>query len=157
MTERLLAWHGSAELKAEVTERLRVHREADDFIQGNYQLFDPDSPLGYKGCALGCTLPRLDADDLDALSAFAIEIERQYSIDFAIADLIDDLFEAQPLPRAGIFAVAVIEAIPVGADLSGIDVGSYYDHDFHDDPEGAAARLIAELTAAPVLHLDSVG
>ena len=109
------AWFGSAELKAEVMERLLLHRRHDEIIQGNYQYVDPDVPGSYKGCAIGCTLPLLK----DGAGTWHREMERRYNIPATVAHLIDDAFEAieDGFAAAAEFAVASVAAIAVGADL----------------------------------------
>lgn len=156
----MLAWHGRAGLKAEVVARMKAHRAADDFIQGHYQIADTDSPLGYRGCALGCTLPKIEGGLPRTLLE---EVELQYGIHRHVADLIEDIFEGVDEEDAGDFAVAVIKAIPVGADLSRIverldDFREYpepapfvhrSDEPF-DGPYEARDWLLRELAAAPV-------
>jgi hypothetical protein len=149
------AWHGDPELKARVVEKLKVHRAADALIQGVYQRIDPNVAAGYRGCAIGCTLdlqksrdgfaePRPDNDD----DSWHLEVERQYGIPRNVAGLIDDIFEELDQPEHADFAVDVIEAIPVGADLDGI-----WDRYFATrrvDADQEAAELIRLLSEAPL-------
>jgi hypothetical protein len=146
------AWHTSTDLKAEVMERLRAHRAADSFIQGFYQLPDPQHATGYRGCALGCTLPKLSPKDFAALEdcddgrPWWERIEREYGIPAEVARLVDYTFEEQDsFNSAADFAVAVIEAIPVGADLDFIEDAWMFDA----EPAAAARWLIDALTNAP--------
>jgi len=147
---KIIAWHGSAELKAEVLARLQAHREADDFVRGLYQTASTDSPLGYRGCALGCTLPLVTGDDrLQGLEAgfWHYEIQRRYGIDIEVAGLIDEIFESlETVEESAQFAQDVAAAIPVGADLS--EIGGRVDLAW--DADVAAHELIAALAAAPV-------
>jgi hypothetical protein len=151
------AWHSNPALKAEVMERLRAHRAADSFIQGFYQLADPKHVTGYRGCALGCTLPKLSRKDFAALESrddgrpWWERIEREYGIPAEVAGLIDYIFEEQDsFVEAADFAVAVIEAVPVGAELDRIE-DAWIDAQMYDAELGAAARwLIDALSNAPV-------
>jgi hypothetical protein len=107
------AWHGSAELKAEVMERLLLHRQHDEIIQGHYQWYTEETHSGYKGCAVGCTLPKMKAG-VD----WHEKMNEYYNIPAEVAYLIDNTFESQAeFAPAAEFAVASIAAIAVGADL----------------------------------------
>ena len=119
------AWHGDPALKDEVLTRLREHRAADAIIQGLYQQYDPGLAVQYRGCAIGCTLPLQETNPVPGRHEVAgpgagwhAEVERLYGIPRPVAHLIDRIFEGLPTDEAGDFAVAVIEAVPVGADLS---------------------------------------
>jgi hypothetical protein len=111
-------WHGDPELKATVVNRMRAHRAQDDFIQGAYQVPNA-TDNGYKGCAIGCML------EYDQASTWPwhFRVERQFGIPAALAAVIDDTFEEQPdFQAAGEFALAVVEAIPVGVELREVDI-----------------------------------
>ena len=144
------AWHGSADLKAEVMARLRAHRAADEIVQGVYQINDD---YGYRGCAIGCTLPELSEDECRELDAGDMyswhrRVEREYGIPWIIAWRIDQTFELFfDHKEAGKFAVDVIDAIPVGADLS--SVFKQFPH-LDETIEDYAAWLIDALANAPI-------
>jgi hypothetical protein len=161
MTEKLLAWFGSQPLKDEVMDRLRKHRAEDDFIQGIYQTIDPQRALGYRGCAIGCTLPKATKYDDDGglvppgdvTEDWHWAIEHFYGIPWRVAGAIDDLFEALPAEQCGDFAVDVIEAIPVGADLDGVvewwrQIRRKSNYEY--DAEVLAPDLIERLRNTPV-------
>ena len=139
--EKLLAWFGDPALKERVVLKMKEHRARDEIQRGFYQSFtryvdgkavDNWSyldeygvlPEGFShlGCALGCTLPGVDEATYHSPGfSWRGQVEKEYGIDRRVADLIDDLFENQPgFQEAAQFAVDVIEAIPVGADLSAI-------------------------------------
>jgi hypothetical protein len=162
-----LAWHGSQALKDEVMARLRAHRAEDAIVQGFYQQIDPKLANGYRGCAIGCTLPAqpLDEEWRDTLDGLGVplapgdgwhgEVELHYGIPVDIGHLIDNTFEDLDAADCAAFAVDVIDAIPVGAYL--LDLAREVDEDrdgyWYDDGPVAtvrAAHLIALLTAAPV-------
>lgn len=141
------AWFGSQGVKDAVVRKLHQHRADDEFIQRDYQAkksrlqpaldlsdvedWDPKD-LVYKGCALGCMVPiRVDVineeaplpfyllDDQGVSMEYCDEVEMRFGIDRDVAELLDETFEAQNgFEAAGAFAVASVEAIPVGADLS---------------------------------------
>lgn len=123
-TTTVLAWHSNPDLKDEVLARLRAHRAADAIVQGRYQQYAPHLAVGYRGCAIGCTLPLQDltglvGDDVrDPECGWHAEVERLYGIPQSVGHLIDRTFEGLPLEEAGDFAVTVVQAVPVGADLS---------------------------------------
>lgn len=153
MSTKMLAWHSSAALKAEVMGRLRDHRKEDEFIQGNYQVLDSMAASGYRGCAIGCTLPVQRSVLLGGGEPnWHREVERLYGIDYSVAIVVDNLFEDLPVGLCGDFAVNVIEAIPVGADLSGV-LGAWRGRRGRGDETAmgwAAANLIKCLHEAPV-------
>jgi hypothetical protein len=143
----MLSWHNNPELKSEVVERLRAHRAEDSIVKGLYQQIDPNLASGYRGCAIGCVLPRQtdgDALGLACDDSWHSEVERRFGIPLALARLIDSLFEGLPTDddRHAEFAVMVIEAIPVGADLS--PVISRFLVDVLADPEHGVRQYTAE-------------
>lgn len=134
MTKTMLAWHNSPDLKTEVSARMLQHRVEDSIIQGAYQTFAPEYASQYKGCLIGCTLPmqkllpeRKCGCGCNELIGPTIErpnwhkrVEELYGIPQTLNHVFDALFESLPPSRAAWFAVNTIEAIPVGADLSGV-------------------------------------
>lgn len=112
------AWHNSPELKAEVTERMILHRYQDSIVQGVFQRYAPEVATKYKGCLIGCLLPKV-ASGKDPLPAIGWhqEVEIQYGIIEAVGNLLDRIFENLPHGAHAKFAVDSIKAIPVGADL----------------------------------------
>lgn len=115
MAESKGAWHGDPELKVAAVQRMKEHREADSLAQGFYQQHDPNKALGYKGCALGCMVrEQPQPHNVE----FAKLIKETYGIPESVATAIDDAFETLEFKDCAEFAVAVVEAIPVGADLT---------------------------------------
>jgi hypothetical protein len=143
------AWHGDPNLKAATVERMKAHREADAFAQGFYQQHDPSKALGYKGCALGCMVREQERPhDTD----FALLVATTYGITGMVAGAIDDAFETLDFDHCAEFAVAVVEAIPVGADLTA--AGEEYWRLAHTDAfdldrETAANTLLRLVSQAP--------
>lgn len=155
------AWFGSQAVKDAVLDKLREHRRIDMFMQGDYQasLNPEDNVTGenYRGCALGCMVPFRTTADLKILLDerglvidFDQEVELRFGIRSDVANLIDNVFEAQEsLEDAGDFAIEVLEAIEPGADLSEI-YDSYWDDDTDRySAEGQANTLIDLLRDAP--------
>jgi len=118
-TENTLAWHSNPDLKTEVVARMTAHRADDSIIQGIYQQIDPDLASGYRGCLIGCTLPP-QAKGRGPRVGWHHRVEELYGIPTDIGHLLDRIFENLPTDdgQHARFAVASIEAIPVGADLS---------------------------------------
>lgn len=150
------AWRNNPDLKAEVVARMRAHRAADEIVRGVYQLPDSDTASGYRGCALGCTLPLLDDETRNQYDLYPsgplwwARIETEYGIPAPVAELIDDTFESQDeFEEAAAFAVDVIEAIPVGADLDRI-ADDFHVAQMRDAEDYGARWLIEHLAAAPV-------
>jgi len=121
-TVTILAWHNSPNIKAEVLNRMVQHRKADEIVRGVYQEIDPDLTFGYRGCLIGCTLPKQpissESGSNSPFHGWHAEVEIQYGIEKSVGHLLDSIFEGLPDGRHAEFAVASIEAIPVGADLS---------------------------------------
>lgn len=158
----IIAWHGDGELKKLTVARMYQHRRLDDFIFGDYQLRSPEAAEGYKGCAVGCTLQvKLDGDGhpISPENGWWEEMQKQYGIPTNIAEMIDDLFEDCPdRDTAANFAVAVVEAIPVGAHLYDLDdkIQALAEEFNQDDFWSASrskelrARFVKILSEAPV-------
>lgn len=162
MTDKLLAWFGDPALKERVVLKMKEHRAKDEIVRGTYQdFFVYDKELGrdvltlpteegvapegstYKGCAVGCTLPPISQKYDDGDFNWHQEVEKHYGIDSYVAWLIDEIFESQDtFEEAAQFAVDVIEAIPVGADLSWFEETRYGPH--------SAERFLETLRKAPV-------
>jgi hypothetical protein len=107
----MLAYLNDPTLKATMMTSLRDHKRHDDFVRGKYW----DADLG-KGCAVGCSLESIgvpaDQRGRHALYPELLGIPEQ------IAKLIDSLFENLPDPDYKSWPVRIMDAIPVGADLS---------------------------------------
>lgn len=130
----MLSWHNNPALKAEVLERMREHRRQDTIVQGLYQKFAPDKAIGYRGCAIGCTLPvqpeisiHTTLEPMSPASGWHEEVATRYGIPSLFGRLIDQIFECLPKGEHAEFAVDVIEAIPVGKDLTVVAVGLLQD------------------------------
>lgn len=147
------AWFGSAELKAEAVARMQWHRAQDLIAQGVYQELllglRTEQQATHRGCAIGCLLPlqpdrwKLDLGDSmedvfgDGVSRlnWHLRVEEVFGIDRWVAFAIDNIFEEQDsFESAAKFAVAVMEAIPVGADLRALGASYYLWR--KDDEEG---------------------
>src|SRR5262245_41528807 len=121
----MLSWHNDPALKATTLERMREHRRDDTIVQGAYQRLSPEKVSGYRGWAIGCTLPaqrRLPGgfygdEVLPPNQGWHREVQEQYGIPEVLGYLIDHVFEHLPVGECADFAVNVIEAIPVGVDL----------------------------------------
>jgi hypothetical protein len=131
----MLSWHNNPALKAGVLERMREHRRQDTIIQGAYQRFAPDKAIGYRGCAIGCTLPvqpeisihHATREPMRPALGWHKEVENEYGIPSLFGHLIDHVFECLPKGEHAEFAVDVIEAIPVGKDLTVVAVKLLHD------------------------------
>lgn len=111
------AWHGRPELKDEVLARMIQHRANDEIIRGDYQRIDPELASGYKGCAIGCSLPAQPGGK-EPREGWHGRVQAEYGIRAVVAGLIDDIFESLPHGEHAAFAVDSLQAPPVGADLS---------------------------------------
>lgn len=125
-----LAWHSDPDLKADAVGRMRRHRTSDDFARGYYlaTTLTAGQPPRLRGCFHGC----LTAEKLAEASGIHLTYleheaahydwhaatERMWGIPAGLGEVLDDAYERQPETTAADWAVAVTEAIPVGADLS---------------------------------------
>lgn len=158
---KILAWHGDPDLKAAAVARMRAHREADTFIQGSYFRHDPEAARGYRGCFHGClTTEALAAEQgvnitqLRGPVDWIADAQQLFGIPYLLGVLLDDVFESQPtFAEAGDFAVRATEAIPVGADLSGVHDAIVEDPEFDEDTD----TVVKHLAAAPIPALDPAG
>lgn len=103
-TPPLLAFHNDPAIRTTYMERVRAHAAADQIVQGYGYWMDG------KGCAVGCTL---HSDD-----HFAGEDE--LGVPAVVFFLEDAIFEALPKELARSWPLRFLEAIPLGADLSGV-------------------------------------
>ncbi len=125
-----IAWLGDPDLKEQVLLRMKQHRAQDSIVQGLYQQYAPELATKYRGCLLGCTLPQqsiitpvdVDGDDAETFN-WHQGVEDLYGIDVTVAYVLEHVFESlSTTEEAADFAVASIEAIPVGADLSQVSL-----------------------------------
>ena len=162
---KILAWHGDQELRDRIVARMRQHRTADALTRMMFQRLDPGLELGYRGCAIGCLLdpqppapidkpctcgcgwepdPDRIHEVLEPFHGWHGEVEAQFGIPRAVALGIDWAFEDFGDDEvAADFAVDVVEAIPVGADLS--DVAEWVWDTDRSCPVGFGAQHAAEL------------
>lgn len=186
-----VAWHGNPALKLQTVERMRKHRSLDQLIQGQYvrnPAFDPDRPAsaGFRGCFLGClvtdAVAKAKGETVESIVTFRNLpdwygwAEYLYGISEPAAWVIEQVFEALPQEAAAAFAVEVLDAIPVGADLTHVadavgartDIGGFEDWEWEvlsrtdelDDDDAyrdalcdLADMLMEALRTAPVAEL----
>jgi hypothetical protein len=124
-TTTVLAWHGDPQLKADAVERMREHAAADRLIRGAYVDHDGDATT-WRGCLHGCLTAETIAAERGISVAdliedpdvwWHVESERLWGIPRQLGALLDRLYEALDEPP-GEVAVGMLEAIPVGADLT---------------------------------------
>jgi hypothetical protein len=101
---KLRAFHGDPAVKEKYINRVRAHAAADEIAKGFYWEHG-------RGCAVGCTI---HGDDHE-------RYETVLGIPEGLALLEDYAFEALALRDAKKFPLAFLEAIAVGADLSGVE------------------------------------
>jgi hypothetical protein len=124
----ILAWHGRADLKEAAVRRMHQHREDDSFIQGLFVEANVDAAAGYRGCFHGCLTTEALMSEQNIRSAAFLRIrttwydegQRLFGIPTALGVLLDKTFEALDPAECAAFAVDTVEAIPVGADLTGV-------------------------------------
>lgn len=103
------------QLKADLLEQIKWHREQDAIIQGTY---GEGSGKNWKGCAVGCSihsLSKLKGREFDTSGHRIYETE--LGIPEWLARLEDALFEGLPKEAAVKWPERFIQSISVGADL----------------------------------------
>ncbi len=100
-TKPLISYHGKPAIKRKYLARVRAHRKADDFLQGQ-------GSYDGKGCAVACTMHKYD----HAL------YETEIGVPIELARLEDSIFEGLSKADCKAWPVRFIAAIPVGKDLS---------------------------------------
>jgi hypothetical protein len=99
----LIAFHGDPKIKAKFSRRVRAHAKADEIVKGQYW------EQG-KGCAIGCTIH----------SGQHNAYETELGLPAWLARLEDGMFEHLPNGTAKGFPAQFLQAIPVGANVSGV-------------------------------------
>lgn len=141
MTEkRVLAWHGDPDLKEQTLVRMREHGQQDRFLRGFYVAYagcgwltEDQEVHDWAGCLHGClTTENLAAEANMPVVAWVEstdqkeidwhkESERFFGIPEEVGYELDELYELTDAPSAEV-ATKILEAIPVGADLSHLDI-----------------------------------
>jgi hypothetical protein len=105
---QLLAFHNDPSIKIEFETRVEKHRAADAIVQ-SYGYWNKNEE---KGCALGCTLECPKGNHAD--------YETRLGIPRVLARLEDRIFEGASVEWSKTWPGRFLQAIPVGADLSGV-------------------------------------
>lgn len=128
-----LAWLSDPELKRRTVRRMREHAEADRLIRRSY-VTKVDDERRWTGCFHGCLVvedvarERGAADVVnlvlhrvidDIVVDWHAETEERYGIPRDLGCMLDLIYEASERPP-GELAVKLLEAVPVGADLTGV-------------------------------------
>jgi len=145
----LVAFHGNPQLKADAIARMRDHVERDGIIQGSWVALNAAAPGGYRGCFHGCLTTDLLLERGVTFQEVACmpwfntwyDLARDlFGFPLDLSRVLDHFFEDAPSQAlAGEFAVKVLEAIPVGADLEVIEWDDIRYQ--HDEPRGRAGWL----------------
>ena len=136
------AWHNDPKLKEQTLARMREHAHQDRLLRGFYVAYAGCSWLtedqdvqDWAGCLHGC----LTAENLAAEANMSLvtwlestnqnlvdwhqETERFFGINVYVGMELDDLYEESGDPPAEV-AIRILEAIPVGADLSDVEISN---------------------------------
>lgn len=105
----MLAYHNDPELKRVTLAKIQAHREADRIIQGTYW---GKLEGAFRGCAVGCLLEDPKGGHYRYESEFGIPVQ--------LAWLEDGIFESLPVEDSRVWPERFMDAITVGADLSGV-------------------------------------
>ena len=108
----MLTFNNNPELKKELIETLKHHRELDAYIQG--QWLDVNSGKiegnGFRGCFYGCTMQTAEEPIL--------KFSEKYFIDLGIVSISEKIFEGLPIDQAKLFPLDLMQAVQVGVDLN---------------------------------------
>ena len=103
------SFHGNHELKEKLLRDIIEHRRLDRFRQG--QFYDDSG----RGCHLGCCVK---SHDISLNGDWHQIFSNIYGIPLSIAYLEEFFFENLPIDKAKLWSETIIEATPVGVDLS---------------------------------------
>jgi hypothetical protein len=126
-TKPLRAFHNRRALKRDLLAEIAKHEAADAIERGHYGDATLTLAEGWKGCAIGCALHSLNAirrqpkasgrlRRVDAHERFPAEL----GIPLELAYHVDHIFEKLPDAKGHTWPRRVIDAMPVGADLTGV-------------------------------------
>ncbi len=114
----MLSYQGSAELKARFCGHVARHQAEDRVLQGTYGV--EQGAIGWRGCAVGCSLRSLDEIDGKPLRVDYREhreLSNRLGIPLWLARLEDSIFEGLAPELALGWPARFAEALPVGRDL----------------------------------------
>lgn len=112
----MLTFHGKEEFKQELIGLARKHREQDEFIKGTYS---DDEAESFRGCSVGCLI-----NDINKKTGKTYEysdhekLAKELGWPEFVCRLQDSIFEGLPDPLFKEWTERLIEAIPVGKDIS---------------------------------------
>lgn len=109
--DKIISWHGKAEVKADAIYAARFHREADLLQRGTYW-------NGQRGCGIGCHAHHLSPAPSEYRSDQYRIVSRGYGWPIWLIALEDWLFENGTFEKAIKLPEAICQAIPVGVDLT---------------------------------------
>jgi hypothetical protein len=110
----MLAFHNDPKVRQDALDRAKGHREADELVQGQYW----DSG---KGCFVGCTVRDMAGVTLAPLTDQGHSLfPTILGVPEQLAWLGDELFEMQTQEDSLLWPERILNAIPLGADLSGV-------------------------------------
>ena len=112
------AFNGDQKLKEGLVREVNAHRLADRLIHGTYGA--DKTPDKFKGCAVGCSIHsynKLANKNLRTNNHGAYE---EFGIPRILAKIEDGIFEGLSRKDAQEWPVLFMNAVPVGADLSGV-------------------------------------
>jgi hypothetical protein len=115
-----LSYNNDPVFKRQFLIKVRAHRRADRIVQGSYGALIGKK---WKGCAVACSIRSLDQLDKGQTTSPYNDhglLARRLGIPLVLAHLEDRIFEGLPRPTALEWPARFAEAIPVGADLSGV-------------------------------------
>ncbi len=114
------AYRGIQELKMTMVAAAIRHREADRLAQGlGYGKLDASGK--WRGCAVGCTIQTINLKQRRQIwFGDHVAYESELGVPRMLAYLEDGIFEALPKAAALTWPERFLQAIPVGADLSGV-------------------------------------
>lgn len=117
----MLAWHNDPGLKTSTIAALHEDLQHDRYIRGNYASIEGGE---WRGCHIGCLVMSAhrgqgSIDSLVTDEPLWHELaETAFGVPIPLAYLWDRVYENVPIADAPAFAVASVEAVPVGGDLS---------------------------------------
>jgi hypothetical protein len=114
----MLTYHNDPKLKADMVAEIRMHQEQDHMIKGAYEKRNGH----FKGCAVGCAV-----ESLNKIKGLKLDHDKHSALAESLGwgewleRLHDYYFESLPSPGNQQFAVDLLDAVPVGKDITRVE------------------------------------
>ena len=122
----LIAFNNKPKLKEALIAEMKKHIAADAVVQGLYGDFKKVAFKNFKGCGVGCTVKSYSKITKRKLFLYIHSNYELFGIPADTAEVEDTLFESLNPKSCINFPLQLLEAIPVGADLTNVILNFQY-------------------------------